>query len=173
MTKPDLILGIAGLPGAGKSTLARSVAAQIHGRLFSFGNFFRAIAIEPDVQTFGNEYISNNLAAHVVENFLRFYDDIPADGRWVIEGIRHIAIWEALRERTDWARLVFLDVRQQVLLHRLMIRAKITMEEARRRLNHPVEAEVSQLRGTADIVLSEPSQEEALRHVMDALSDLL
>jgi hypothetical protein len=39
-------------------------------------------------------------------------------------------------------------------------------------LDHPVEAAVSELRETADIVLQQPSPQEALARVIDALANI-
>jgi cytidylate kinase len=169
--KTRLLVGVAGLPGSGKSTLASELATQLHLELFSFGDFFRSIAAGADVQTFGRDYIANNTAADVVDRFFRFYA-IQALRGCVIDGIRHVAIWRAISDRTDCARLVFLDVAEDALLTRLMARSGIGLEGARDRLHHPVEAEASRLRDAAEIVLRQPSRATALHCVIDALEDI-
>jgi cytidylate kinase len=170
--KVSLILGISGLPGSGKSTLAAAVATKLGARVLSFGDFFRFISAGADVQSCGRNYVANYKPETVVDEFFRFYAPTRPDVCCVIEGIRHVAIWQALRERAYCARLIFLDVHEKALLGRLVARSMSSVQEARARLDHPVEAAVWELRETADIVLQQPSPHEALARVLDALAEI-
>ncbi len=167
----NLLVGVAGLPGSGKTTLAMALAPQLRASLLSFGDFFRHIGAGADLQTFGREYVIKNKPADVVDEFLAFYAAIPLS-RCVIEGIRHVAIWRALQKRAESARLVFIDIEKPALLNRLMARSAIDLNDARRRLDHAVESEVMDLRNAAEIVLKQHSRALAVAAVMDELAKL-
>lgn len=165
----DLIVGIAGLPGSGKTTFADALSLQIQTTVFSFGDFFRAITAGADLPTFGQEYVSKNTPTKVVDEFLRFSSPTNG-GSCIIEGVRHVAIWRELRHRAQSARLVFLDVERNTLIKRLMMRSGVGYQEACLRLNHPVEAEVLRLRDVADILVGPESLDEAIRRVASLIN---
>ncbi len=167
-----LLIGIAGLPGSGKTTVAKELSFRLKADVISFGDFFRALARGKDVQEFGAAYVKRRSPDTIIEDIFAFHK--PSwDRPIVVEGIRHIAIWQALAVRAEASRLVFLGVERPILERRLALRAEPAERGAPERFEHRVEAESPKLHAAANIVVRADDVRKAVASIMDNLSTLL
>jgi cytidylate kinase len=166
--KLQMLVGIAGRPGSGKTTVARAVAPKIAARVLSFGHFFRGLAGDSNVQDFGANYIASRSSAAVVEEFLDFYG-VAAGEPVIVEGVRHVAIWKALAARAQSAFLIYLHAEQRVLEHRIDIRSSRRDVNAKDRLQHRVESEHNELRELADQVVVSRTVVDSVGKILDSL----
>jgi cytidylate kinase len=167
-----LLVGIAGLPGSGKTTVARELRSCLKADVISFGDFFRVLAKGEDLQEFGAAYVQSRSAENIVDELLAFYEP-----RWdrpiVVEGIRHIAIWRALAVRAEKSQLVFLGVERRILERRLAKRGGAAERRTTERFEHRVEAESPKLHAAANTVVRADDVGEAVACIMENLSTLL
>jgi len=107
------IITIAGRPGSGKSTTARSVASKLEYEHFSSGDLFRALAKERGTDVLGANLNAENNAEidHLVDARLRDIGDTKSD--MVVDS------------RTAWHWMpasfkVFLDLDLEIAAHRII-----------------------------------------------------
>jgi cytidylate kinase len=167
--KPSFLIGIAGRPGSGKTTVATKLGAKFGAQVLSFGNFFRALAGAADVQDFGAAYIQSRPAEAVVDALFNFYDVCNTKGV-IVEGVRHLAIWHALAERANLAQLVYLHAGPATLKHRLAKRAVRRCVDPNSRFGHAVESEQDKLMSVADHIVVSTTVSESLKSILSQLN---
>lgn len=155
-----IIIGIAGGVGAGKTTFALSLAAELGGISTSFGDYIRSEAIRQSLGTSREELqsIGESLIQSIgYEALLR---RVLTQAGWngmgilVLEGVRHLQIANLLRKTMPdhHVVLVFLaldgDARTRRVSEREAMNIDIGTVDA-----HPTEKEVPLLRDVADLVL--------------------
>ncbi|MGI0015006.1 MAG: ATP-binding protein, partial [Nitrososphaera sp.] len=120
------VVGIAGQIGSGKTSLAMELSKRLNWKLISFGSFVRSEAnrrgIKIDrvaLQQLGEDLIAELGPDEFVRQVL-YSDTIHSN--IVIDGIRHVEIWQAIRSITQKSILVYLDIPEEVRIARLQQR---------------------------------------------------
>jgi cytidylate kinase len=144
--------------GAGKSTLASSLATSLGWPHTSFGDHVRGVANQRGagesrevLQQIGEELVSTNLEAFTRAVISR----VAWEKGCVVEGIRHVQVLRALRTIASPLPifLVFLDIDESVRRQRLRQRG-MTNAEIDAADGHTTEAQVREtLKQEADIRL--------------------
>ncbi len=157
-----LVIGLAGLHGAGKSTVAKRLLAE-HG--FSATSFGGVVRREAEARGFPLDLTTlQDLGAHFMntewgqEKFCRqvLQARLPFDSELVvIDGIRHVASLPEIRKIVHPGKFVFiyLDIDEETRLDRLTKRQRLGDMHSSRE-THPVEKEVLILREHADLVVN-------------------
>lgn len=163
------IVGLAGVPGSGKSAVARSLSEALHWQSASFGAYVRSMAEQRGLS--GDRRALQDLGEALIQEFgwRAFCRNALNYVQWttgesgVIDGIRHREAWETLQDqlRPDRATLVFVDVPSATAESRLTGRGEnVAIEEV---LSHPNESQsCSILRVNADLVVSGTDDVEQL-----------
>lgn len=170
-----MIICLAGPRASGKSTTAKSLAALLGWRFFSFGDYVREVARErgldpqdlPVLQNIGSELIDMGWDSFC-NNVLTFYG--YNNENVVIDGIRHVQAVNTLSSITQSrVFLVYLDVPETVQNERIQHRNRGEYEGHE---NHEVEKEVKcEVREKADIIINaEIPPEEVVQSIIRALS---
>lgn len=160
------LVGIAGQTGSGKTTLAQELKKTLQAELVSFGAFVRAQALERGLslerstllelgETLIEEHGPEEFVARVVLFHLRdvFLGHQPT--LLVVEGIRHVEIWEAIQRQYQKTYLVYLDVPETIRVRRVQERDSIDSASAFKILHHSMEKGVRKLLSRADLVVKQ------------------
>jgi dephospho-CoA kinase len=166
------IVGIAGPIAAGKSALAKALADNNVGTRASFGAFVRKVANErgvpeerDELQRLGEELL-NELGA--IEFTQQALDGIVGENL-VIDGVRHVAVSDALAARADRYVLVFVELDDAQRQARLEAREERSVDLAALD-GHSTEREVGLLLSRADLVVG-GDESDAWRQVVALLED--
>ena len=174
----NVVIGLSGQLGSGKSTIARGLARALHCDPASFGDYVRSLARRGEyhvdrrtLQDLGQDELDSRGPEQFCVDMLD--QQVPAFGpgnRLVVDGVRHLAIAGALREllQPSVFFLVYMSVDNRVRFNRITTRElsggsgqslwKLVGELDQ----HRTELEVRQaLRAHADLTLSatRPSSE--------------
>jgi cytidylate kinase len=156
-----LIIALSGLPGTGKTTLARALAEKLNGAYLGFGDHVRKLAREQDRASDRSSLqdLGETLVRDDPQGFTNgVLAQAPHDWKvLVVDGVRHLSVLDVLR---DYARqsdaslqLIHLTVDMPVRIDRIVARGAdpSTAPTAER---HASERDVSQrLADSANICL--------------------
>ncbi len=164
------IVGIAGQIGSGKTSLAMELCKRLNWKTISFGSYIRSEAnrrgIKLDrvaLQQLGEDLIAELGPGEFVRHVLysdKIYPNI------VLDGIRHVEIWQAIRAITQKSILVYLDVSEEVRIARLQQRDNLDIDSIKLAMFHPMEKNIPFLRRFADLVLLDGSIESMAAQVV-------
>lgn len=164
------IVGIAGPIAAGKSALAQALIDHGVGTRASFGAYVRNVAHERGVpagrgelQRLGEELLAELGATEFTERAL---DGIVGQ-TLVIDGVRHVAVSDALAARADRYVLVFVELDDAQRQARLEARDEGSVVLAMLD-GHSTEREAALLMSRADLVVS-GEETDAWRRVVALL----
>jgi dephospho-CoA kinase len=155
-------LGIAGPSGAGKTTIAEAIAAGLHWRYASFGDYVRTVAKSHGLDPTSRDVLDALGQELVAENVEHFCRSVLAYFGWesgepvVIEGIRHKVVTEALRRilaPMDF-RLIYLDVDKDIRHERLLERGTRKEEVVRIEQQSTEQAVTREIPEIADVKVS-------------------
>jgi dCMP deaminase len=134
-----MIIGIAGLYGAGKGEAVQFLEARSfypHSLSDVIREELARRGLEPTRERMigvGNEIRASEGPGGVAE---RLVEKLAADRNYVIDSIRHPAEVDALRARTGHFRLLWIDADESIRLRRIRARARVgdpsSLEELRR-----------------------------------------
>lgn len=171
LTPSFRIIGIAGQIGSGKTSLALELCERLNAQKVSFGDFIRSEALRrniiptrPALQELGETLIAELGPCNFVQRVLNSTDIRPI---MILDGVRHIEIWQAIRSFAPRSILIYLDVAEVTRFERLKGRDNLDDGSIEVAMRHPMEERISQLKSLADIVLLESPLEEM---VSEALS---
>lgn len=175
----SLVLGVTGPSGSGKSTLCRSLCEHFDALHVSYGSYIRSIAaarsLSDDLQTLqrlGLELYETLGAKLLTAKTLVFAGD-DGSRNLVVDGIRHVDIWEACKELRPKGLFVYVDASDKELQARLTHRDGWDADYIKQVHGHRLEVQVrDQLLPLANVVVSSADVsasitqiEAALRHV--------
>jgi dephospho-CoA kinase len=170
-------IGVSGEIGAGKTTIARELAAWYGAAYASFGDYVRKevqrrhLPVEREVlQDIGAELVST----HGPDEFTRIVVEDASAGdaeSLVVEGVRHVSVNEALRRLSgeQGYALVYVTTPESVRAVRLVRRGEHPQQLSEYE-RHPTEDDVHEaLQNQAEVVVSGEDIEEAVRAVVRLL----
>lgn len=166
LTRPPII-GFAGRIGAGKTTLSRMAAAQLHLPWTGFGDLVRAVAVSrgeslarDSLQALGDSLIQ--------QGWWEFCQALLSQAGWrdggglVIDGLRHVGAVETLRALTLTSPMVVVFVDLAPGLRQRRLEAKgAKWSDILAADSHPNEAQVASVRALADVVVDNSGELEA------------
>ncbi|MBS1616810.1 MAG: AAA family ATPase [Bacteroidetes bacterium] len=146
---------------AGKSTFASQIQQSAHACVASFGDYLKSYATERDLPTTRQnlqdigERMINSSPTHFLKNVVQF--SCPSANNVIFEGVRHLAILQAINEIAKATKTVYLDIPEEIRLERFLKSGKSidsapTTAEFYERSNHPVERDVQNLLQHSDYV---------------------
>lgn len=164
------LVGIAGPIAAGKSDLAKTLAAHRVGTRASFGGYVRRVARErgvaderDELQRLGEPLLAELGAVEFTERALA---GIAAPDL-VVDGVRHVAVSDALAARPVRYLLVFVELDDERRRARLEAREGYPVDLATLD-GHSTEREVPLLRARADLVVG-GEEVDAWRRIVERL----
>lgn len=164
------VVGIAGQIGSGKTSLAMELSKRLNWKLISFGSFVRSEANRRGInidrvalQQLGEDLITELGPDEFVRQVL-FSDKINSN--MVIDGIRHVEIWQAIRSIAQQSILVYLDIPEEVRIARLQQRDNLDIDSIKLAMFHPMERNIPFLRQFSDLVLPVGSTEALVAQVV-------
>jgi dephospho-CoA kinase len=166
------IVGVAGAIGSGKSEVSRTLARELGATRLGFGDFVRreaeARVVEPtreNLQELGEQLIDELGASELVRRVLA---DAPPAELVVIDGVRHLAVDEALKELATEYFLVFVEVDDDTRRKRLTEREGHEADLAALD-HHSTERELPLLRARAAAIVDGTDSARAADQVRDLL----
>ena len=175
MEKIDKAIVLTGMTCCGKSTLANMIATQTEYKKVSFGgylfNYAELMGLDTKKETLqiiGQQFIDED-----PKKFLSAVINFSVPGKLVIfEGVRHLSIFEEIKNISQQTISFFIDVRFDERLRRFNLREKEKLSENDFLLldNHRVEGEIPKLKTLADVVLDGTADpKELLSSVLEKL----
>lgn len=167
------IIGIAGQIGSGKTSLAKELCSRLNWKPISFGSFVRSEANRRGIridrvalQQLGEDLIAKLGPDEFVRQVL--YSD-AINPNIIIDGIRHIEVWQAIRSITHKCILVYLDIPEKVRIARLQQRDNLGIDSIKLAMLHPMEQNIHLLRQYSNLVLFDASIESMVAQVFALL----
>ena len=158
----NLIIGIAGKMGSGKTSLAKKLALLANGNLISFGAFIKKEAktynispLRKNLQNFGERLIETLGYELFVKKSLNL-DNFNSD-LLIIDGIRHLGVWKEILNYSNNCYLIFLDIPEKIRIKRLINRENLNRDEILGQMNHKMEINIKNLKNFAQITFQEES----------------
>lgn len=175
------VVVISGGIASGKSTVARNIAARLGYIPVSFGALVQRRAIEQGLpvsrevlQDLGAQMISSMGPPGLVHAALD-QAGVPGGGHVVFDGVRHVSVLAGIRAIAEEAICVFLSLDQRLRHQRFVLKdpssPPISLDEFAAFDGHPVEAETSELKPLADLVVdATTSVETVCDRILEALA---
>lgn len=171
------VLGLAGAPASGKTTVARVVATQTGALRVSFGNLVRAEAqryhcsVDRDaLQRLGQQVLDDLGPQAFCQAALRSVGATVEDRPVVWDGVRHLRVLTALRSLYDVpVRLVYLQPPEGPRRERFAREAS-SPEQLRHWEEDATEQEGDQLARAADLRCTSATTREAMSQTLALLS---
>ena len=149
----NLVIGIVGKIQSGKSTLAKKLSENLDVPIISFGGYLREFSENNSlpVDRFSLQELGEKRIKEEADVFL---EDVLANSKndtstIIIEGIRHFAIYEALRKKYQLSFFVYCETPFEERHARYIRKSgleKITLDEFFKIDNHNVELEIEGLK---------------------------
>ena len=150
---------VAGGTCSGKSTLTLRIAERTGYPVTSFGSILRKYAYESNLplaveslQRIGQEFIDKLGYDGFLQWTIEHTFHINWDNTLIIDGIRHIAMYESIARIFPTNVLIYCFCDKQTQIERLMNRDSILMEEAECIIAHPLEQFVSGLEYVSNLL---------------------
>lgn len=175
--KGEVVVGVCGRIGSGKTTLSAELANRLGCPRASFGDHVRAEAQARGLDTGDRVTLQNLGDGLIAQGWMRFVLGVLGDvgyqsGSLVVDGIRHMAAVVTLREIVAPTPVVVVavqasdDARDRRLLQRGLAKADVEAADS-----HHNEAEIGAVLMSADVIVSADSTvEAAATRVMEALA---
>ena len=168
-------VAVCGRSGSGKSSLVARLSSEYGWDLISFGDYVRAelkrSGGEPtrmQLQALGHTLFRDLGPEGILNAALAACR--PSTEVHLIDGIRHVSVWEAVRTKYEASVLLFLDIPEEERYRRYVRRrgdeGVKTYESFHETDLHPIEQGIDPLRAIADLVIGGDEPEESvLAHV--------
>lgn len=162
-------IGIVGKICSGKSTVASKLKNYYNTPIVSFGSYLfeysknnNLLVDRTSLQNLGNKFIQedSNLFLNKVLDSQSFDPN-----KIIIEGIRHISIYNELRKMSQTAFFAFIDAPIEIRYQRYLKRQKesdkqISFNEFEEMDKHIVESETDLLKDKCDIILDSEEDDQ-------------
>ncbi len=164
--KIQSIISISGRISSGKSFAANLIKNEFHLPIASFGDYLKYYCEQNNLPTDRNtlQYIGESFVKDNPEKFLRdvISHFIGSADKIILDGVRHIAIIEAVNHLTDNCLLVFVEADLETRYKKYFERNKDsdsvkTIEQFRIADSHPVEMEIESLKQFCNISVDSTS----------------
>ena len=149
---------VAGGTCSGKSTLAHRIAVHTSYSAISFGGILRNYALKTNLpltveslQNLGQELISKLGYDRFLQWIISHSSSVSWDESLVLDGVRHIAMYESLKKAFPPNFLVYCACNKETQLERMINRDMVSIEDAKRILSHPLEQFVRDLESQAHL----------------------
>lgn len=153
---------ISGGACSGKSTLARALAEKIGCATTSFGDILRRYSVReglavdrPTLQALGAGLIAKLNYDGFLQWIVAHSVELPWDGTFVLEGIRHEKMCEALKAAYPKSVLIHCDVDRETQVRRMLSRESMMMAKVEEILGHELEQAIEPMKAVADLVVVE------------------
>lgn len=150
---------VAGKIACGKSTVAKEIAAYTGFPRISFGDILRNYSQEhniPQTRETLQDLGQKILDQYGYDGFLKWAMDnspnIDWNGPLIIDGLRHIVVYEYIVELFPETILIYCNCDKQTQINRILSRDKITEDEAIKIVSHSTERYIQELESCAHIV---------------------
>lgn len=150
---------IAGKIACGKSTITEAIARHTSFPRISFGNILRKYSKEQNLpqtrealQDLGQKILDEYGYGGFLEWTIEHSPNINWNGPLLIDGLRHLAVYECILEMFPSTILVYCNCNVQTQINRIVARDKITKEEALKIISHPTEKYIQDIKPYADII---------------------
>ena len=178
MTGTSFILALAGAPSSGKTTVARSIAADTGAKHVSFGDFLRGEAgsqqLKTDrsaLQALGATLLEDLGPRGFCERALSNAGGTMSTRPIIWDGVRHVPVLDELRGLYAPAPVTFVVLAPPEQARRQRFSAAASSrEELDAWESHESESQLAQLIAQADLVCDEPSPQLATVRVIDLLA---
>lgn len=148
---------LCGPPASGK-TVCTQYLCNIGFATVSAGNIVRAIVarnglptVRDDLEEYGRRFINDEEEA---ERFAELILQGTGEERLIaIDGVRPRSVIRHIVERHPKAKIVYLNVQEEVLIARLLKRGGLTAGDAAKVLVTPLEVEAAGIKGLAHVVV--------------------
>lgn len=164
MRNKEINIGIAiiGRISSGKSTFAKELSNHYNITIASFGSYLRyycenkGFKTDRDtLQNIGEDFIHNNPKI-LLNNVIAYSRQKTND--FIFEGVRHMVIFEELKNISKKYFTVFIDADQNTRFNRYLERNKDadinkTLEQFNASDNHPVELEIESLKSDCNLIV--------------------
>jgi len=152
------------------TSLAMELSKRLNWKPISFGSFVRSEANRRgiNIDRVALQQLGEDLIAELgPDKFVRqvLYSD-KINSNMVIDGIRHVEIWQALQSIAPRGILVYLDIPEEVRIARLQQRDNLDAESIKLAMLHPMEKNINLLRELSNLVLGDGSIELMVAQVM-------
>ena len=159
-----MILGISGSIASGKTFVSQAILKTAPFFYTSFSDVLKkhclACGLTPTrdvLQNLGKQLIDTKGTDGFIEWIIN-QSHLPTD-HLLLDGFRHVTIWDAFQKRFPTARLIFCDVSPEVQINRICARDGLSRSQALTILTHPVEQDVCRLKTKASVIFNETSKE--------------
>ncbi|MBU4338343.1 AAA family ATPase [Patescibacteria group bacterium] len=167
---------IAGKIACGKSTVSEVIVRHFGFPRVSFGDILRKYSrtqglpqTREALQNLGQKILDQ----YGYDGFLKWAMDNSPDTNWngplIIDGLRHIAVYEHIVELFPETILVYCKCDMQTQISRIVSRDKITKEEAIKIVSHSTERYIQELESYAHIVYRTDSDMQNIIGQLDKL----
>ncbi|MEM0015009.1 MAG: AAA family ATPase [Zestosphaera sp.] len=178
-----MIICITGMPGAGKSEVARRLATRLNAELLNMGDFVRREALRRGLglSMEGLLRLANELRREMGPDAVAklVLTQVAGDGLYVVDGVRNVEEVEAFRSRTETI-LVAVHASPKERFRRLSSRGRSddprTYEEFRERDFRELELGVGNVIAMADVMVVNQGRDvdsvvdDALKSIREVLS---
>ena len=172
------IIGISGKIGTGKTVLSEKLHLYMKSDLISTGNFIRNQAlyhaIEPkreNLQNLGlqliNKYGYEKFVIEFLRSELKFNNDVL-----IIEGIRHLKIWEELIKYSNKSLLIFSDISEKNIIPNVKERDNLNEKDIKKSFSHLVENEDKFLKKNANLILYNYIDDDFILKIVEKIKNL-
>jgi hypothetical protein len=163
---PDQFTGavaIAGQVGAQKRPLGELLHHDLGWKRASFGGYVRKVAAErqlpehrAELQRLGAQLIEERGFEGFAEDVLRDANIRPGEEPAIIDGVRHVGIYRALKNMFDPLRLVYLDTPDRSRRSRIKKEEgiRVGLWKIQEIEHHSTEHDLDELRKEADVIVA-------------------
>ena len=156
--------------GSGKTSLARELCGRLNWNLISFGSFVRSEAQRRGIRIdrVALQQLGEDLIAELgPDDFVRqvLYSD-NINSNIVIDGIRHVKIWQTIQVLAQRSLLVYLNVPEEIRIARLQQRDNLGIDSVKWAMLHPMERNIPLLRQFSNLVLIDDSTEAMVAQII-------